>query len=385
MADAAPNNGAENGRAARVWRIIGGVLGGLIQRVYAIVLIAVILWASYRAIHYLVVFLMFPPPPPLQITQVPKRLDEALLRTSADDFAGMTATEHVRSPLSHFHRLDDWFQYDRFNDCTRSGCHSPLPHTQHREVRAFLNMHATSLHCAVCHYAPHDQHPELTWYDLHSGEPIDRPPLLSAYEFVISPRLMDAEALTPEDQAQLVRLLRAAANAAAGEPAARIAALAESAAAPRVSSDELRHAIAIARAILPRYFRGEYGAKLALRVDGGRPMLAYPDTKAAVDAYLALDENASESRRDELVRQVHLGGQLPSIECEFCHRAEGGWLDLSTVGYPRQRIEALHNPWISRTIEHMAEGQTLHLPRFIAPGTTTNETPPAPSSRPSAP
>ncbi|RMF85536.1 MAG: hypothetical protein D6744_01250 [Planctomycetota bacterium] len=383
MADERTGDDARRG-VARWMRWCGVLLGRVLRGAYAAALIAVILWASYRAIRYLIVFLLLPPTAPPQITQIPRKLDDALLRTPADELAGITAAEHVRAPMEHFHRLDDWFQVDRFNDCTRSGCHSPLPHTRRKEVRAFLNMHATSIHCAVCHYAPHDRRPDLLWYDLDSGEPIDRPALLAAYDFVTSLSEPQTTALTAEDQDELVRLLRAAGDAASSEAGRRIAALADSVAAPRPGGAEMRHAVAVARAVLPNFFRGEYGAKIALRGADGRPLLSYPNTREAVSAYLSLSESAGNGRREELTRLVHLGGELPSIDCELCHREEGSWIDLRSLGYPPARIDALHNPWLARTIEHMVGGQTLRLPRFVAPGGVDDERV-RPASQPAGP
>lgn len=383
MAEKHAGNDARSG-ATRMAHWCGVLLVRVLRGAYAAALIAVILWASYRAIRYLIVFLLLPPTTPPQITQIPRKLDDALLRTPADELAGVTAAAHVRAPLEHFHRLDDWFQVDRFNDCTRSGCHSPLPHTRRKEVRAFLNMHATSIHCAVCHYAPHDRPPDLLWYDLDTGEPIERPPLLAAYDLVTSLSGPQAAALSAEDQDKLVGLLRAAGDAAASEAGRRIAALAESVAAPRPASEEMRHAIAVARAVLPKFFRGEYGAKIALRGDDGRPLLRYPNTREAVTAYLSLDDSAGRGRREELMRLVHLGGESPSIDCALCHRTEGSWIDLRSLGYPQPRIDALHNPWLARTIEHMAAGQTLRLPRIVAPGGGEDERV-KPASQPAGP
>src|SRR5690606_8055967 len=88
------------------------------------------------------------------------------------------------SPLAHYHRIDSWIEPDPFNDCARSGCHAPLPHARRKEVRAFLNMHATSIHCGVCHFQTDREPLNLGWYDLDHGEVRAEPAILQAYAMI---------------------------------------------------------------------------------------------------------------------------------------------------------------------------------------------------------
>ena len=148
----------QQGNAFR--RALAGLRWALLEfgkRGYALVLIGVILWLSWLAVHYLVTSLILPGRPPAQIVDIPTKLDQsAMIRSELA--ASAQATANPRGPLSHYHRLDEGFQPDRFNGCTLSQCHSPLPHGKNKADRAFLNMHATSIHCGVCH-TQHDQKP----------------------------------------------------------------------------------------------------------------------------------------------------------------------------------------------------------------------------------
>jgi hypothetical protein len=94
----------------------------------------------------------------------------------------LDAAEHPRSPLAHHHRLiHDPARF--LNDCVPApGCHNPLPHSS--AIRAFLNMHATSIHCGVCHFQSDDRPRSLTWYDLESGHTRTPPSILAAYGMV---------------------------------------------------------------------------------------------------------------------------------------------------------------------------------------------------------
>jgi hypothetical protein len=144
-------NAASAGSGKPSRPLVVRILLGFIKRVYALALIALVLYLSFSAFAYLVNALILQPPPPPQIVDLPLRADEGLLETNVLAFRGVTAVENPRVPLAHYHRVGAWFQPDPANNCTQSGCHAPLPHGENRANRAFLNMHATSLHCGVCH------------------------------------------------------------------------------------------------------------------------------------------------------------------------------------------------------------------------------------------
>jgi hypothetical protein len=348
-----------------------------LKRLYGLLLIAIVLWLSWRAFRYLLLALLTHTAAPPQILDVPRRPAETL-QPAPQGFAGVMAVEHARTPVSHFHRVDGWFQPDRFNNCTQSGCHAPLPHGRNKADRAFLNMHATSLHCGVCHLKTDAAPLPLTWYDLDSGRRTDPPALLGAFALAEELGEQTPETLTEEQGQELTRRLEAAARQSGETPQLRT--LAEHFAATRVDSELFGPLLQAARTAIPRHFRGEYGAKLAL-VDRatGRPILGHPGGADAIREYLATKDKLSEAERAAVLTRVHPARRSPTLTCTDCHRAPGSLVDLTTVGYPPARVRQLANPLITQMIEHMMQGQTFDLPGFIAPPGTV---PPEPNSPP---
>lgn len=349
----------------------------LVRRTYAVGVIALTAWLSYLAFRYLVVTLMFPTAVPLQITGIPTRMDEQLLATRRSEWTGLQANENPRTPPAHYHRIDGWIQPDLFNNCTQSGCHAPLPHARRKEVRAFLNLHTTSLHCGVCHMQSADSPLALTWYDVRTGKARGAPAAFAAYALTQRPA---SEPLEPALQADLAGLLRTAAEEADGVPALRQ--LAEHVAAVRVTSEEFQTLLDVTRKVLPQHLRGEYGAKLALcDARSDRPVLTHPGTAPAVREYLDLVRRGAvlaPAERDTLLARIHPLRRPQALHCTDCHRAPGSLVDFTRLGYPDARRDALFRPLIFQMIEHIAGGQPMHLPQFIAPDS-------APTSQPTAP
>jgi hypothetical protein len=356
-------------------RIAGRLMLEPVRRLYAAGIIALVLWLSFLAIRYLIVTLMFPVPAPAQITGIPRRLTEAMLETRRTQWPGVVDNENPRAPLAHYHRLDEWIEPDRFNSCTQSGCHAPLPHARHKEVRAFLNMHATSLNCAVCHLQAGQRPLRTVWYDLSSGQPRPAPDALWAYGWLMSEEgRQELANPTASTQNKLVALLRGAARESDNVPALKQ--LADHTAAVRYSSEAFQQLVEAARSTLPRHFRGEYGAKLTLLdPESQQPVLAERGTEGAVQAYLRESQTAEPGRKQQLLAAVHSNLRADMLHCTECHTAAGGLLDFAAAGYPPARIEALTHAVIFKMIEHIAAGQPFHLPSFVRPLESTPQRP----------
>lgn len=337
----------------------------VLRRGYAAALIALIVWLSYRSIRYLLVSLITPSQAPAQISSVPRRLDEALLHGARPDWLGLAAVENPRAPLSHYHRFDTWIQHDPLNDCTRGGCHAPLPHGRRKEVRAFLNMHATSIHCGVCHFSSEATPLRLAWYELREGRVTGTPALLSAIGW-LDARPRDPGALLSRDEhRRLVELLRLAAEQAEGDPALRRAA--DDIEAVRPSSPAMPALLEAARQAAGRAARGSYGSKLAMMGEGGRPMLSHPNTESAVKQYLAEGASAAPERREALVAAVHPLRREAALHCAACHRGEGSLMAFEALGYPPARRSALTSGQIFNMIEHISRGEPFRLPTLTVP------------------
>lgn len=345
----------------------GRLLWELGKRGYAVILILIILWLSWQAVFYLVSSLMLPARPPAQIVDIPIKLNESILMRSETAAKSAETTENQRGPLSHYHRLDKGFQADRFNGCTISQCHAPLPHGKNKADRAFLNMHATSFHCGVCH-TQHDQKPlSLAWYGLKNGEARNQAPaLLRAYAWLTDPSIRDKTAFTVKEQTEIVRLLRAAADEGYGE--AKLASLGKHLAAVRATSDEFIRLVGVTRDAVRGHFRGEYGAKLAL-VDPRtkKPILGSPGNKKAVQELLAYRSASTAEEKALLLKKIHPNRREPTLHCTECHRSEGSLVDLPSLGYPPARIQALSSPLVTDAIEHIVEGKPFYLPTFLGP------------------
>ncbi|MBK9121251.1 MAG: hypothetical protein IPM18_16840 [Phycisphaerales bacterium] len=350
----------------------------LLKRSYAVAVILLVAYLSYGALRYLVVTLIYPAEAPAQITGIPTRLTEDVLRTRRTDWLGVQVAESARTPIAHYHQIDGWVQPDPLNNCTQSGCHNPLPHGRSKEVRAFLNMHATSIHCGVCHLQSPTTPLPLTWYDLQTGRRTGTPALLVLYEWLTSSAAQDADrAPTAADQRWLVDHLRQAAREADGEP--MLLALADQVAAPRHTSKLYQDAVAAVRDEVPRHFRGEYGAKLALLdARANAPLLAHPDTAGPVREFLSRGAQLSADERATLLARIHPLRRPATLNCTHCHTTATSLIDLAHVGYPPARIEALHAGWIFRAIEDIMAGRPLFLPGFVTPAPSDTPAPDTP-------
>ncbi len=344
---------------------MGRLLIESVPRLYSLVILILVCWLTYRAVRYLVVSLIVPSGVPAQIAGLPTRMTEEVLRSERQAFPALDLTETPRTPLAHYHRLDGWIEPDPKNDCTRSGCHAPLPHNRRKETRAFLNMHATSIHCGVCHMEA-DKHPvDLVWYELKTGNERPPPALLQAYELLTSP-LQRPRADTPDVafQRELSRQLRAAAKEAGDSYV--IEEMARHVDAIRPNNPIFKDLLASIRENLPKHFRGEYGAKLAVRdAAKGGPVLSHPGTGRAVTDYLANRDSMGPTERETALKSIHPLRRPEALVCSDCHRRETWRVDYRAAGYPEARIEALVHPVVAEMIENIDKGRRFVFPGFM--------------------
>ncbi len=353
----------------RARRLLAGLLRfltfGVLQRIYAAAMIVAIVWVSWAAVRYLIVSLISPIQTPAQISGVPLRMDDALLHGARTDWLGLSAVDNPRSPPSHFHRFETWIQADPYNDCTRSGCHGPLPHSKSKEVRAFANMHATSMHCGVCHFKSDSTPLNVVWYDLRNGNVRERPTLLEAYDWLEQRARNTAADFDRGPQREIARLLRTAAEEGGGVPV--LNRLADDIAAVRPASEPLMQLLEQARDAVRTSLRGSYGAKLALRDANGRPMLSHPGAEGAVAEWLARGAQTSGAEREQLLGAVHPLRRSTPLDCGACHHADNAMLQYAAAGYPAARLRALTQSMIFDMIQHIREGRPFHIPMVGAP------------------
>lgn len=346
------------------WAAVGRRLRAGAWRVYAFALLLVIGFLTWRAFRYLLASLVLPAAVPPQVTGLPRRLGEEVMHSQFSDFPALQAVSHPRSPIAHYHRIDGWVQPDPYNNCTTSGCHNPLPHAERKEVRAFLNMHATSIHCGVCHMQTEARPRPVAWYDLESGEQTDTPAILRAYGMLTTAE-GTTPALTEDDRRALVPLLRQAAADADNDPTLRE--LARHFAFVHAGAAMTADLIESAAATLARRMRGEYGAKLALTDAEGDVLLAHPDTSPLVREYLTRGQTMPEAERTDLLTRLHPLRADQPLFCGDCHQAEQPAINLSSLGYPPARAAQLVRPIVTEMIAHIAEGRPMFLPGFTRP------------------
>lgn len=343
------------------------VLFGLGIRLYAVALIGVIAFLSYSALRYLVSSIANPTAAPAQISRVIKRMDEATLAVERPDWLGLSVTNNPRTPLEHYHHIGAWARPDRFNDCTRSGCHAAMPHSRDKGVRAFLNLHAGTVQCGVCHI-PQEQTPlPVAWYSLDNGQLRSPPDLLRAYDWLERPEHKDStHHFTPAEQEEIAGLLAAAAREAQDVNGLKY--LAEEVRVTRTINPEFRRLLEDARETLPTYFRGEYGTKLAL-VDASKshPILEFPGVEGAINEYLKSEQNVAPERRTSLIQTIHVGLRKPTLHCKQCHSATESLVAFAKVGYPEARLKSLQHAMIFDMIEHISRGEPFYLPNFTQP------------------
>ncbi|MCA9243332.1 MAG: hypothetical protein KDA32_05210 [Phycisphaerales bacterium] len=349
MSDAAPSQHS-------VFRGIGRFIG----RIYSLALIVVVSYLTYLSIDYLVSALITPSQAPPQVRSIPRRMDAQTLHGSRRDWLGLEAVEGSRTPPSHYHRIDAWIAPDSFNNCTQSGCHSPLPHAEDKSTRAFLNMHATSMHCGVCHMKSEDKPLDLTWYSLADGRASEPPSALRAYDWLSRNGTAEARRKCGKPERDLIAdLLRQAAIGADGDPT--LTRVAQHLRATRPGGEEFSRMLDIATDAVVRSFRGAYGVKLALRGQGGGPILAHPGTAESVKRYLAAPLAKGAPNRAAALAAIHpLRRDIPRT-CGDCHNGDG-LVDFERLGYPADRVASLRGAAIYSMIEHISTGEPFDYP-----------------------
>lgn len=354
------------GRVRRLARWIWRSAIQLAVRVYALALVAVISYLTYRSINYLITALVVPSQAPPQVRSIPRRLDSELLHGHRRDWLGLSAVEAARTPPSHYHRMDTWIAADPSNNCTQSGCHSPLPHAENKSTRAFLNMHATSLHCGVCHMESEEQPLDLTWYALADGRQAAAPAVLRAYDWLS--RHTTPEARRACDRAardQIADLLRQAGEGADGDPA--LLRISDHIRASRPGREEFSRMLDVATDAVVRSFRGAYGVKLALADSRGGPVLAHPDTAEKVTRFLSRPPKPDTQEYADQLAAIHPMRRAVPRNCVACHSPNAGLIPFEDLGYPPARAAMLRGGAIFPMIEKIGSGEPFQYPTFVAP------------------
>jgi len=334
-------------------------------RTYALALLMTIAYLTFLAFRYLWISLVVPAQTSQRVTHFPAKLSGSALATARGEWEGLVENEWSRSPLAHYHRLDSWIQPDPGNNCTTSGCHAPLPHNRRKEVRAFLNLHTTSMHCGVCHMVSQKRPLDLTWYDLQTQAPASPPPLLRALA-LLTEWTKQSAIPSEEQRIDLLESLRQAGSNVNASP--EIRSLHDHLAVVGPKNEEFPKLIEHAAAVLPRHMRGEYGRKIAIAGEpNGPPILGHPDTEEAIRRYRERAATADEGELASLLDAVHPLRRPEALTCRNCH-ADQGLVNFTQLGYPAERVRSLTHRPIDAMIERIGAGQPFHLPTILEGG-----------------
>lgn len=333
-----------------------GAFGNLIVRAYAAGLLLVTLWTGYAVFDYLIETVFSPMHVPQEIREWQARLDATLL--TAQPAAGLTR-DAPRAPMNHYHGVQRWYQPDPLNNCTTSGCHSPLPHGKSKAVRAFANFHSTFLSCEMCHAAGLSGTVATVWVDTRTNESTDPPAMLRLLA------LMErSDARVEEDldgmHVEIMSLLRASAEIAGRDSALGFLLTQFDTTEP--GSPVWWKSLARLRDEVVRHVRGEYGAKLAVKG-------AEQEEIAALIGELVKEYQSATADEDQSALSVRIHESVAGepAGCQACHGGRPGRLDYQSVGYTRSRSEYLQSMAIATMMQHIREGRPFHLPQVLDP------------------
>jgi hypothetical protein len=322
-------------------------------RLYTFALLSVIAFVCLSAIVYLFKFVFTPAKLPAQFSQWQGRLDPGALRQP--DVPGVTG-EAGRAPMSHYHKVDRWFQPDPKNSCTASGCHSPLPHDKKSKIAAFPNLHVTFLDCTVCHEKTDARPVAAKWWSTVRNEAQDVPAVLrlGAVLETLGTTRQDAEKAEP----QIAALLRESIASIGPAGSRELEDLLIEIESTVPDSPVWRLAVKHLAFELPLHARGEYSAKIVLKS---------PTTDAAkltAQTKTFLTTPAGEAR-DALKAKIHETVVAKPEGCSRCHVKDNGMLDFAALGYSTQRAETLRALPLARMVERIREGESFQLPKVM--------------------
>ena len=299
----------------------------VIRRSYSVALMVIYGGIAFLSLRFLVLMLVTRQTAPVEIVNIPKRLDANTFLASAGPMPGAAERPNLRprGPLAHFHQIPQWFQRDTANTCTASGCHAPLPHGKRIEVRAFLNMHGTFLDCGVCH-APHaGEEGTPRWLALPDRKPTATPAVLrlAARLEALPGRIEPADA--PALGAELQALLREARPASGDDQQLTKWLLRLETTNPR--SELWQQIIGEMRSGIQMHVHGEYDAKIALFSGERRWGAPTAAQQSAADEYRRKRDKLSAAQRKADLDIVHQGIAPVGAMCTPCHAPQPTLLD----------------------------------------------------------
>lgn len=338
----------------------GAVFNEIVRRLWALVILAVVVWTGYAAVEYLIGYVFEASRVPKQLVADPMDLH---LIASGQSGNGNVPERDRRPPLDHYHLIKGWALSSERSGCSASGCHSTLPHRRDKDLRAFANMHTTFAGCRVCHVGSTEPWKKLAWIDNETGERVD-PPVLLKLLALVEDRPEDKTKLQAFHD-QLVTMLRLFEKESPADPL--LVHLRLEMETSEINSPVWRRSVASLTAELPRHARGEYGARIMLPTPeaGGVPSREELESLAA--AFRDLPE--SSEKREEILERAHAGVEVEPPGCIACHQKENRQFPFAALGYSKGRTEELEGAPIARMLQHIHEGRPFTLPGLLKEAT----------------
>ncbi len=330
-------------------------IGRIGKRIYAFILVAILLYVFYLAVTYLINMVFYPTPVPSRLVETPGRVTAADLRRS--NVPGVTEPT-ARAPFAHFHQISQWLDVDHRNGCTLSGCHDPLPHSKVVYVRSFTNFHATFLACQMCHEPPKERPIPAAWVSIQTGRKSGPPPLVRLSRFLHTQRQQienDPGTASPT----LVSLLQEIV-VINNDPLLRYLQLEIATAEP--GSPVWRDAVSKLAAEVPLESRGQYGAKIAPASVASDYLNIYERARQQAKPYFAAAPDSPERKR--ILDEIHANVLPKPARCLTCHGGTPQVLDFEALGYSPERAAFLRTNPVAAQVQSVREGRTFYLPRL---------------------
>jgi cytochrome b subunit of formate dehydrogenase len=347
-------------------RRVGDVFQSLLKRAYSVALLGAYGLLAFVSLRFLVLMLIMRQSAPVEIVGIPKRLDAAFLAAPAAHRAAGEEATPPRGPLAHYHQIPPWFAPDPGNGCTAADCHAPLPHGKRIAVRAFLNMHTTFLDCGVCHIQQRPANYTAGWFGLPQRQPTATPALLRLWS-----RLEEDQAVAPADapaeSSRLIALIEAALPASHGNLELKDWLLRMQTTHPR--SRVWSELVTELRDNIHLHVHGEYAAKIGLYVNDQLLGTLSADARTAADTWRRDRGKQTPEVAKALLDRVHEGVAPTGALCTPCHSAEPTLVDISQLGYPPERVSALRDEALVRSVLSIERGERFSLP--LPPEPTT--------------
>jgi hypothetical protein len=333
-----------------------GRIRRFIVRSYAFLILCIVLWTGYTAISYLARFVFRPGDVPAQF------LDSLAsgLPSTQPAAAGATPQSIAEPSIRHYHRDPQDFDFAGSTGCTTSGCHTLLPHTRRKEVRAFANFHSTFLDCSSCHDKSIQGPTPAAWLNNHTQR-VQGAPAMLQIATLIDTRREDLDKNPAAISANIIALLRQAETDVRPDPVLHDLLIQMDTS--EAGSPVWRQAALELQRTLPDRIRGEYGARITPS-SVADAWSARQSRLADLTAEYQKADPANPNRKQTLDK-IHEQVLAKPDACMTCHRDEPSRFDFEKLGYSPQRAAALRDVAMARMIEQIRQGQPFHMPELL--------------------